>query len=166
MGWLIFSVLSIILAMFILFYPFKVTVENKEQYLYIYFSSFFTYRINLLVLLDNEHNDLIFEQSKKYYLLKHLDFKYINIEIDGLNFDFNVGGEYYGYLHILFATLRNYAKANDIEFDYKLNYLRDKRIYFKSIFRYRWVTIIREVWRRKKLNERTSDKLSFRYIFR
>lgn len=127
----------VIFLLFIFFYPFKITLYNEDNYLYINISNFVTFKINLLVLFDNNHNEDIKKQAKGVKVINKVKFKEINLRLQGLNFDYRLNGGYFGMLFALFGLLKKICEMNEIDFNYDLRYKGDKSIEFKSIFRAR-----------------------------
>lgn len=127
----------VIFLLFIFFYPFKITLYNEDNYLYINISNFVTFKINLLVLFDNNHNEDIKKQAKGVKVINKVKFKEINLRLQGLNFDYRLNGGYFGMLFALFGLLKKICEMNEIDFNYDLRYQGDKSIEFKSIFRAR-----------------------------
>ena len=60
--WVFFLLLLFAIVLFLLLFPFKVTVWNEREYLYIKISWLLTIKINMLILFDNNHNDEIKKQ--------------------------------------------------------------------------------------------------------
>lgn len=154
----IVSFIFLLIFLFILFFPFKFIIENKHGYLDINFSRLFIYRIYLEPLLTPNDDKASSEQRKILHLIKSSKLKYLYINLDGLNFDYEIGGQYYGLIHVLFSFERTILASQDVIFNYNVRYTDDKSFRFKSILRVKLATIIKDkIIRRKKTNERTSN---------
>lgn len=137
MKYIVLVVLLVFLLLFIFFYPFKITLYNKDNYIHINISNFITLKMNLLVLLDSNHNEDIKKQAKGVKIINKVKFKEIDLRLQGLNFDYRLNGGYFGMLFALFGFLKILCEMNEINFNYDLKYQGDKSIEFKSIFRAR-----------------------------
>lgn len=154
--WVFFLLLLIIVIFFLLFYPFKVTIWNEEEYLYIKISFLITIKINLFILFDNNHNDEIKKQASIIKILNKIRIKNIDLKMSGLNLDYEYGGEIFGYLNIILAILKNYLMMKNSEFTYDVNYMGKRSVKFKSIVYARLGIILKQVFGGKK-GERTSN---------
>lgn len=154
--WIFFIIILFVAIMFLLFYPFKYTVYNENEYLYIKISKIITIKINLLILFDNNHNEEIKKQAKMIKLFNKIKIQLIDIKISGLNLNYEVGGELFGYLNIILACLKNYFLIKNVDFNYNVNYMGRKSLKFKGIFYVNTGTILKQILGGKK-NERTSN---------
>ena len=142
MYYIFLTFLLIILCIIILIYPFKVTLYNEDNYLIIKISNILALRINLFVLLDNNHNDELKKQSKQVKLIKKIKFKQIDLRIQGLNFDYKINGAYFGLAYALLGYINKVCQYQHIDLNYNLNYLGDKSIEFRVIFRARVALVL------------------------
>lgn len=143
-------ILLLILIVFLLFYPFKVTVWNEKEYLYIKISSFITIKINMLILFDNNHNEEIKKQAGMIKLINKIRIESIDLKISGLNLDYEYGGEIFGYLNIILAVIKNYLMMKNSEFNYDIKYLGERSLKFKSIFYAKMGILIKQALGGKK----------------
>lgn len=154
--WVLFLIFFVLLIFFLLLYPFKVTIWNKKEYLYIKISWLITIKINLLVLFDNQHNDEIKKQAKFIKLLNKVRIESIYLKMSGLNLNYEYSGAFYGYLNVLLAFLKNYLMMRNSDFDYDIEYMGEKSIKFKSIIYAKVGIILKQILGGKKY-ERASD---------
>jgi len=145
-----FLILLIVTIIFLLFYPFKVTIWNEEEYLYIKISFLITIKINLFILFDNNHNDEIKRQASIFKILNKIRIKTIDLKMSGLNLDYEFGGEIFGYLNIILAILKNYLMMKNSEFTYDVRYMGERSIKFKSIVYAKAGIILKQVFGGKK----------------
>lgn len=154
--WIFFLILLVIAIIFLLFYPFKVTIWNEEEYLYIKISFLITIKINLLILFDNNHNDEIKRQASVVKILNKIRIKTIDLKMSGLNLDYEYGGQIFGYLNVILAILKNYLMMKNSEFTYDVRYMGERSIRFKSIIYAKMGIILKQVFGGKK-SERASN---------
>lgn len=131
--WIFFLILLILFVLFLLFYPFKVVVWNEQEYLYIKISWIVTIKINMFVLFDNNHNEEIKKQASIFKVLNKIRIESIDLKMSGLNFDYEYGGQIFGYLNIVLAILKNYLMMKNSEFTYDVKYMGERSIRFKGI---------------------------------
>ena len=153
--WIFFLILLIISVIFLLFYPFKYTIWNEHQYLYIK-TWLVTIKTNLLILFDNNHNDEIKKQAKMIKLINKIKIDTINLKVSGLNFDYEYSGQIFGYLNIILAVLKNYLMMKNSDFNYDIQYIGERNLKFKGIVYCKTETILKQIFGGKK-NERESD---------
>lgn len=142
--WLFFLVLLFIAVMFLLFYPFKFTIWNEAEYLYIKMW-LITIKINMLILFDNNHNEEIKKQAKMMRLVNKVRIDTIDLKISGLNFDYEYGGQIFGYLNIILAVIKNYLMMRNSDFNYDIEYMGEKSLKFKSIIYCKTGTILKQI---------------------
>ena len=142
--WLFFLILLIIAIIFFVFYPFKFTIWNENQYLYIK-TWLITIKINMLILFDNNHNEEIKKQAKMFKLINKIKIDTINLKISGLNFDYEYSGQIFGYLNILLAVVKNYLMMKNSDFNYDISYMGKKSLKFKGIVYCKTGTILKQV---------------------
>ena len=128
--WVFFLMLLMVIILFLLFYPFKVTIWNEKEYLYIKVSWIVTIKINMLILFDNNHNDEIKRQASLFKILDKIRIKSIDLKMSGLNLNYEYGGQIFGYLNIVLAILKNYLMMKNSEFTYDVRYMGDMSIMF------------------------------------
>ena len=144
--WIIFLALLIVVILFLLFYPFKVTIWNEKEYLYIKISWLATIKINMFVLFDNNHNEEIKKQASIFKVLNKIRIKSIDLKMRGLNLDYEFGGEIFGYLNIILAILKNYLMMKNSEFNYDVRYMGERSIKFKGIVYSKLGIILKQVY--------------------
>lgn len=154
--WAFFLILLSVAIIFLLFYPFKVTIWNEEEYVYIKISFLMTIKINLLILFDNKHNDEIKRQASVVKILNKIRIQTIDLKMSGLNLDYEYGGQIFGYLNVILAILKNYLMMKNSEFTYDVRYMGERSIKFKSIIYAKMGIILKQVFGGKK-NERASN---------
>lgn len=154
--WVFFLMLLMVIILFLLFYPFKVTIWNEKEYLYIKVSWIVTIKINMLILFDNNHNDEIKRQASLFKILDKIRIKSIDLKMSGLNLNYEYGGQIFGYLNIVLAILKNYLMMKNSEFTYDVRYMGDRSIKFKGIVYSKMGIILKQVYGGKK-NEGTSN---------
>lgn len=154
--WVFFLIIITIIMLFLFFYPFKVTIWNEEEYLYIKISFIITIKINLFVLLDNNHNDELKRQASIIKILNKIRIKKIDLNMSGLNLDYEYGGQVFGYLNIVLAILKNYLMMRNSEFNYDIKYMGERSIKFKSIVYAKMGIILKQAFGGKK-SERASN---------
>lgn len=142
----LFIILLALVVLFLLFYPFKVVVWNHKEYLYIKISWIITVKINLFILFDNKHNDEIKKQASAYKILNKIRIQSIDLEMSGLNLDYELGGEIFGYLNIVLAVLKNYLMMKNSEFNYDVKYMGERSIKFKGIVYSKMGIILKQVF--------------------
>lgn len=130
--WIFFLILLISVIIFLLFFPFKFTIWNESEYLYIK-TWLITIKINLLILFDNNHNEEIKKNAKMIKLFNKVKIETIDLNISGLNFDYEYSGVAFGYLNIVLSVIKNYLMIKNSEFNYNLRYIGDRSISFKGI---------------------------------
>lgn len=143
--WIFFLIVLFIFILFLLFYPFKVTIYNKKEYLYIKISWIITIKINMLVLFDNNHNEEIKRQTSIFKMLNKIRIKSIDLKMSGLNLDYEFGGQIFGYLNIVLAILKNYLMMKNSEFNYDVKYMGERSIKFKGIVYSKMGIILKQV---------------------
>lgn len=143
---LLMLVIVIIILSFLLFYPFKVTIWNEREYLYVKISWLVTIKINLLILFDNNHNDEIKRQVRIIKILNKIRIKSINLKMSGLNLDYEYGGQVFGYLNIVLAVLKNYLMMKNAEFNYDIKYMGERNVKFKGIVYSKVGIILKQIY--------------------
>ena len=123
------------ILIFLLLFPFKLKIFNKDNYLLINLGNIVNLRLNLLVLLENMNQLNLKRQKKTFNLLQKIEFKELNVELKGLNFDYQISGAYYGLIHALFGVIDSFLYYRNIEFDYKLEYDGEKSLKFESFIK-------------------------------
>ena len=143
MKYIIIGIVAVVLLAIILVYPFKITIYNDENYLFINISKLVDLKLNLFVFL-NDRNAINKDKSKKgMKLIKKIKFKEIDFKLQGLNFDYRINGAYFGILYGIFGFLDSVCKINDRDLNYDLRYSGDKSIEFKSVVRARITNLLR-----------------------
>lgn len=143
--WIFFLILLIVAIIFLLFYPFKVMIWNENEYLYVKISYIITIKINMLILFDNNHNEEIKKQAKMIKLINKVRIKSIDLKMSGLNLNYEIGGELFGYFNIILAILKNYLTMKNSEFTYDVRYMGEKSIKFKGIFYVKMETLLKQM---------------------
>ena len=154
--WVFFLLLLVISILFLFFYPFKVTIWNEKEYLYVKISWIITIKINMLILFDNNHNEEIKRQASIFKILNKIRIKTIDLKMSGLNLNYEYGGQIFGYLNIILAILKNYLMMKNSEFTYDVRYMGERSIKFKGIVYSKLGIILKQVYGGKK-NEGTSN---------
>ena len=144
--WLLVVMLFVIIALFLLFYPFKVIIWNEKEYVYIKIAWLVTIKINLLILFDNNHNDEIKKQVSIIKILDKIRIETIDLKMSGLNLDYEYGGQIFGYLNIILAILKNYLMMRNSEFNYDVRYMGERSIKFKGIVYSKMGIILKQVY--------------------
>ena len=85
--WVFFLILLILVIIFLLLFPFKYTIWNEQEYLYIK-TWLTTIKINLLILFDNNHNEEIKKNAKMIKLFNKVKIETIDLKMSGLNFNY------------------------------------------------------------------------------
>jgi hypothetical protein len=134
---------------FLLFYPFKFTIWNENEYLYIK-TWLITIKINMLILFDNNHNEEIKKQAKMIKLVNKVNIDTIDLQIKGLHFDYEYSGQIFGYLNIALAVVKNYLMMRNSDFNYDIQYMGEKSIKFKGIIYCKTGTILKQMLGGKK----------------
>jgi len=147
--WVFFIILITGIIVFLLFYPFKFTIWNENEYLYIK-TWIITIKINMLILFDNNHNEEIKKQAKMIKLFNKIRIDTINLKMSGLNFNYEYSGQIFGYLNIILAVVKNYFMIRNTYFNYDINYMGEKSITFKSIIYCKTGTILKQMLGGKK----------------
>lgn len=142
--WIFFLILLISVIIFLLFFPFKFTIWNESEYLYIK-TWLITIKINLLILFDNNHNEEIKKNAKMIKLFNKVKIETIDLNISGLNFDYEYSGVAFGYLNIVLSVIKNYLMIKNSEFNYNLRYIGDRSISFKGIIYCKTGTILKQM---------------------
>lgn len=142
--WIFFLILLLIIILFLLFYPFKFTIWNEQEYLYIK-TWLITIKINMFILFDNKHNEEIKKNAKFAKLYNKVKIETIDLNISGLNFNYEYGGQIFGYLNILLAVVKNYLMMKNARFNYNVKYLGEKSIIFKGIIYCKTGTILKQM---------------------
>ena len=124
-------------SIFVLLFPFKIKIYNRDNYLFINIANFIDLKLNLLVLLENIDGLNIEKQKKNARVLKKIEIKEINLRAQGLNFNYQINGAYYGIIYAVVGFLNYILNYKGISFRYDLEYSGDKSIEFKSIIRAR-----------------------------
>lgn len=137
---------SIVIVMFLLFYPFKVIIWNEKEYLYIKIAFIITIKINLFILFDNNHNDEIKKQVSVLKILNKIRIESIDLKMSGLNFDYEYGGQIFGYLNVMLAIIKNYLMTRNCELNYDIRYMGKKSIRFKGIIYSKMGIILKQVY--------------------
>ena len=132
-------------VIFLLFFPFKFTIWNEKQYLYIKISLIITVKINMLILFDNNHNEEIKKQAKMFKLLNKVRIDSISLKMSGLNLDYEYSGVIFGYLNIVLAALKNYLMMKNSDFNYDISYMGERSVKFKGIFYSKLGTILKQM---------------------
>ena len=153
--WIIFLMLLIITVIFLLFYPFKFTIWNEKEYLYIK-TWLVTIKINMLILFDNNHNEEIKKNAKMIKLFNKIKIETIDLKMSGLHLDYTYSGQIFGYLNILLAVIKNYLMMKNSDFNYDIRYMGEKSIRFKGIVYCKTGTILKQMYGGKK-SERESN---------
>lgn len=141
MKYYIIGIILIIILLFLFFYPFKVTIYNKDNYLYVNISELLNLKINLNMLLNKRYN--LDDSSRGIKLISKIKIKEMDINISGLNFNYNLNGMYFGILYGIFGFFDSLCDFKDINFRYDLNYSGDKSISFKSVIKARVNNVIK-----------------------
>ena len=136
----------IVIVMFLLFYPFKVIIWNEKEYLYIKIAFIITIKINLFILFDNNHNDEIKKQVSVLKILNKIRIESIDLKMSGLNFDYEYGGQIFGYLNVMLAIIKNYLMTRNSELNYDIRYMGKKSIRFKGIIYSKMGIILKQVY--------------------
>ena len=142
--WIFFLILLISVIIFLLFFPFKFTIWNESEYLYIK-TWLITIKINLLILIDNNHKEEIKKNAKMIKLFNKVKIETIDLNISGLNFDYEYSGVAFGYLNIVLSVIKNYLMIKNSEFNYNLRYIGDRSISFKGIIYCKTGTILKQM---------------------
>ena len=142
--WVFFLVLLIIAISFLLFFPFKYTIWNEYEYLYIK-TWIITIKINLLILFDNNHNEEIKKNAKMLKLLNKIKVDTIDLEISGLHFDYEYSGQIFGYLNIILAVIKNYLMMKNSDFNYNIQYMGERSVRFTGIIYCKTETILKQM---------------------
>jgi hypothetical protein len=129
-------------VIFLLLFPLKLKIFNKDNYLLINIANILNLRLNLLVLLENMNQDNLKKQKKAFKLLKKIELKELSVELTGLNFDYQISGAYYGTIHAIFGFIDSILYSRDIEFDYRLEYEGEKSFKFDSLIKARLTNIL------------------------
>ena len=66
--------------------------------------------------------------------------------MSGLNFDYEYGGQLFGYLNVVLAVVKNYLMMKNSEFNYSLEYMGDKKVAFKGIVYSKMGIILKQVF--------------------
>jgi len=143
--WIFFLVILIATIIFLILYPFKFTIWNEKEYLYIK-TWFITIKINMLILFDNNHNEEIKKNVKLIRLFNKIKIDTIDLKIRGLNFDYEYSGQIFGYLNIVLAVIKNYLMMRNSDFNYDIEYIGEKSLKFKGIFYCKAGTILKQVY--------------------
>ncbi len=144
--WIFFLTVLITAILFLLFYPFKVTIWNEKEYVYVKISWIVTIKINLFILFDNNHNDEIKKQASSYKILNKIRIKSIDLKISGVNLDYEYGGQIFGYLNIILAIAKNYLMMRNSELTYDIRYMGERSIKFKGIVYSKMGIILKQVF--------------------
>lgn len=142
--WIVFLIFVLSAIIFLLFFPFKYTIWNEYEYLYIK-TWFVTIKVNLLILFDNNHNEEIKKQAKMIKLFNKVKIDTVDLDVSGLNFDYEYSGQIFGYLNILLAVIKNYLMMKNSDFNYDIKYIGDRSIKFKGIFYCKTGTILKQI---------------------
>ena len=141
MKYYIIGAIFLLLIAFILIYPFRVSVYNEDNYLFINISKFINLKVNLFILINNPKINK--NASKGVKVLRKIKFEEVDVTLQGLNFDYRLNGGYFGLIYAIFGFLDSICQQNNINFNYNLNYKGDKSIEFKSIARARVINVIK-----------------------
>lgn len=141
MKYFIVGIILLGVILFLFIYPFKVSIYNDDNYLFINISKFINLRVNLFVFLNNPKINK--NAGKGFKVLKKIKLKKVELKLQGLNFDYRLNGGYFGLLYALFGFLDSVCEVNNIEFNYELNYNGDKSVEFKSIARTRVINVLK-----------------------
>lgn len=141
MKYIVMGFILAILIVFVFIYPFRISIYNNENYLYINISKFINLKVNLFVLLNNTKINK--NSTTGFKVLKKIKFKEVDLKLQGLNFDYNLNGGYFGLLYAIFGFIDSICNFNNIEFNYELNYNGDKSVDFKSIARARVINVLK-----------------------
>jgi len=144
--WIFFLILLLVFVLFLLFYPFKVTIYNEKEYLYVKISWIITIKINMTILFDNNHNEEIKKQASIFKIINKIRIKSIDLKMSGLNLDYEFGGQIFGYLNIILAVLKNYLMMKNSEFNYDVKYMGERSIKFKGIIYSKMGIILKQVF--------------------
>lgn len=147
--WIFFLILLIVAVIFLLAYPFKFTIWNEQEYLYIK-TWLVTIKINLLILFDNNHNEEIKKNAKFIKLFNKIKIETINLKMSGLNLDYEYSGQLFGYLNIILAVIKNYLMMKNSDFNYDIRYMGEKSIKLKGIIYCKTGTILKQMYGGKK----------------
>lgn len=135
----IFIGFILFVILFLLLFPFKIHVHNIDNYLHINIGDLLNLKLNLFALFYKKNKN---NKKPEISKIKKIKFKEIDLKIRGLNFDYRLNGAYFGGLYGICGFLAQLGKMNNIKFNYEFNYLGDKSVEFKSVFRARMTTII------------------------
>ena len=141
MKYFVIGLILLIILLFLFIYPFRISIYNDDNYLFINISKFLNLKVNLFVLINNPKINK--NTSKGFKVLKKIKIREVNLKLQGLNFDYRLNGGYFGMLYAVFGFLDSYCISNNITFNYELNYNGDKSIYFKSIARARVINVLK-----------------------
>lgn len=144
--WVIVLFFLIVAVLFLLFYPFKVTIWNEKEYLYIKIAWIVTVKINLFILFDNNHNDEIRKQVSVIKILNKIRVESIDLKMSGLNLDYEYGGQIFGYLNIVLAIIKNYLMMRNSRFDYDVRYMGERSVKFKGIIYSKMGIILKQIY--------------------
>ena len=142
--WLLFFLLLAGAVAFLLFYPFKFTIWNENEYLYIK-TWLVTIKVNLFILFDNNHNEEIKKNAKYIKLFNKIKVETISLKMSGLNFNYEYSGQIFGYLNIILAILKNYFMMKNSDFNYSVSYMGEKSVKFKGIIYCKTGTILKQM---------------------
>lgn len=153
--WGFFLILLIAIVAFLLFYPFKFTIWNEFEYLYIR-TWLVTIKINLLILFDNNHNDEIKKNAKMIKLFNKIRIETIDLKMSGLNFNYEYSGVIFGYLNIVLPIVKNYLMMKNSDFNYDIEYMGEKSIKFKGIVYCKTGTILKQIYGGNKVERKSN----------
>lgn len=151
----VFLILLIIVITFLLFYPFKFTIWNENEYLYIK-TWMVTIKINLLILFDNNHNEEIKKNARMIKLFNKIQIETIDLKISGLNFNYEYSGVIFGYLNIVLPVIKNYLMMKNSDFNYNVQYMGEKSLRFKGIVYCKTGTILKQVYGGNKIARKSN----------
>lgn len=142
MVYIAIGVLVVLFIILILVYPFKINIYNEDEYLFINISNFVNLKLNLLVLIENIDKINLEKQKKSAKFLKNVRFEEVDLKIEGVNFDYQINGLYFGIMHALLGVIDCICYAKGIELKYDLKYLGEKSVKFNSVIRARISNVI------------------------
>lgn len=141
MRYIIILVLVFFLLLFVLVYPFRVSIYNQDNFLIVNISKLLNLKINLIELFKKPVD--INKAPVGMKVLTKIKLKEVDLKLQGLNFNYSLNGGYFGGIYAFLGFVDLICMQNDIKFNYDLRYMGDKSLEFKSIIKARLLNVIK-----------------------
>lgn len=133
---------AFLMLIIILILPIKMKIYNNDQYIIVDVANIINFKINLISALDNLKRKKREDKKNSARFFKKIEIKQINIKLEGLNFDYQLNGAYFGILYAVFGFVNSLCSYKNISFYYDLKYQGDRMVEFDGIIRTKLIYVI------------------------